>query len=309
MSDRLALKRLTASDLTFFDSLFRTLNVGNQKSINLNADIFVEQFYPTLPNLVPKIGDVIPVSLTIYGPNSAPADTLSRAVTKREAYKNWRLNGEFVRDPENQAGRYNDMSAGDLAILEFSGDPVPQKVALLLISAKSPLDASLHKALTPLILGGRKTMVQLSRADLTDAAAGVPESHPVWFLAEDPEFDAALEDAALSGIQGTAKLGKTPKPVSASALAAAKATADKNGREGEALAWVHLQRLKAQGLLTSIEWSSQTNAVAAFDFIAVDPANTTRRIDAKSTSGNFERPIHMSCAELTAAASTSSQRF
>ena len=30
MPDRLALKRLTASDLTFFESRFRALNVGNE---------------------------------------------------------------------------------------------------------------------------------------------------------------------------------------------------------------------------------------------------------------------------------------
>ena len=43
MVDRIVLKRLTASDLTFFKSLFRTLSAGNQKAINLNADVFVEQ--------------------------------------------------------------------------------------------------------------------------------------------------------------------------------------------------------------------------------------------------------------------------
>lgn len=85
MPDRIALKRLTASDLTFFESLFRTLDVGNQKSINLNADVFVERFYPTLPDQISTSGDVINVSLTVLGPDGAGPYLLSRAITKREA--------------------------------------------------------------------------------------------------------------------------------------------------------------------------------------------------------------------------------
>ena len=102
MPDRLAAKRLTAFDLTFFEKLFRTLNVGNQKSINLNADVFVESFYPSLPSLVPKLGDVIPITLTIFGPDGAPPHVISRAITKREAYKNWPLDVEFIRDPDGE---------------------------------------------------------------------------------------------------------------------------------------------------------------------------------------------------------------
>src|ERR1700761_5012185 len=107
MPDRIALKRLTASDLTLFETLFRTLNAGNQKAINLNADIFVDRLYPSLPGLVPTYGDTIPVTLTVLGPAASPAHVISRAITKREAYKNWRLNGEFIRDPDGETGRFN----------------------------------------------------------------------------------------------------------------------------------------------------------------------------------------------------------
>src|SRR5690242_10628738 len=121
MPDRIALKRLTASDLTFFEPLFRKLKVGNQKSINLNADVFVERLYPSLPAQLATIGDVINVTLTLLGPGGAAPCVLSRAITKREAYKNWRLNGEFVYDPQDQPGRFDQMAAGDLAIFDFSG--------------------------------------------------------------------------------------------------------------------------------------------------------------------------------------------
>jgi hypothetical protein len=304
MPDRIAVKRLTASDLTLFESLFRKLNVGNQKSINLNADVFVEAFYPTLPVLIGTLGDVIPVSLTIFGPGAAPAYMLSRAVTKREAYKNWRLNGEFVRDPDGESGRFDNMAAGDLAVFDFSGEPGPQKLSLLLISANSASDAQLFTRLSPLISGGRKTMAQVSRSQLAAAAVGVPETHPIWVLAADPDYDAALEDAALGGAEGAKKLAtKKTKVVSAATLAAAKASAEKNGRDGEALAFVHLKAMKAAGHASSIEWTSDANAVSPFDFLTVVDGKTIK-IDAKSTTGEFKRAIHMSAAELAEAASS-----
>ncbi len=302
MPDRIALKRLTSSDLTFFENLFRKLDVGNQKSINLNANIFIKKFYPTLPDLVPTLGDVIPVSLTILGPAAAGPYVVARAITKREGYKNWRLNGEFVPDPEGQPARFDQLIKGDLAILEFTGEPGPQKVTLLLVCAQSAADVPLFTGLNALLPAGDRAMVEVSRAELAPVAASVAPTHPIWILAADPEYDAALEDAALGGTVGAAKLSKkTAKPVSAATLAAAKASAEKNGRDGEALAWIHLNKMQASGAASSIEWMSKTNAVSPFDFSATI-AGKSVRIDAKSTNGEFERPVHMSLTELRTAA-------
>ena len=183
--------------------------------------------------------------------------------------------------------------------MDFSGEPAPQRLTLLLIASHAPADAALHAALNPLIPGGRKTMVSISRTGLAAAAAAVPATHPVWRLAADPEYDAALEDAALGGEEGAETLKKKiARPVSATTLSAAKAAAEKNGRDGEALAWVHLKKLKTEGHFVNVEWSSRTNAVSPFDFRAVDSAGIPTRIDAKSTAGEFERRIHMSAAEL-----------
>lgn len=243
MIDRIALKRLTSSDLTFFESLFRSLNAGNQKAINLNADVFIEHLYPALPGLVPMLGDVIPLTMTILGPAGAPAYVLSRAITKRDAYKNWRLNGEFVRDPEGEIGRFDALKADDLAVMEFGGEPGPQRLTLVLLAAGSPTDAPIHAALEPLIPGGRRTMAQVTRGQIATAAAVVPPSHPIWGMVRDADFDAALEDAIQGGIKGSAILTKkVTKIVTAAALAAAKAAAEQNGRDGEALAWVTYRR-------------------------------------------------------------------
>lgn len=300
MADRIALKSLTASDLTFFEAQFRKLGAGNQKAINLNADVFVEELYPALPGLVPTVGDVLNVSLFISGPAGAKPHLVSRAITKREAYKNWRLNGEFVRDPEGQAGRFDALMPGDLAVFEFVGDPLPQKLNLLLVAAAVSADAALHNALKTLVPGGRKTMSRITREQVAEAAKLAASDHPITLFAADAEYDAAVEDAALGGISGTKTLAtkKATKPVSAAALASAKTAAEKIGKDGEALAWVHIQKLAASGYYTSTEWSSQANAVSPYDFRVTDSGGNSCWMDAKSTAGEFSRIIHMSAAEL-----------
>jgi hypothetical protein len=47
-TEKLALKRLAGSDLSFFDFHFRKKSSGDhrQKGINLNTDVFADQFYP-----------------------------------------------------------------------------------------------------------------------------------------------------------------------------------------------------------------------------------------------------------------------
>jgi len=303
MPERLVLKRLTASDLTFFESLFRKLNAGNQKAINLNADVFIDELYPALPGLVSTAGDVIPITLTVMGPGAAPPHVVSRAVTKREAYKNWRLNGEFIRDPEGEPNRFDILSAGDTAVMEFSGDPTPQKLTLLLLARGSASDSAAQAILDGMIPGGRRTMIAVTRAQLDGAASAVTANHPLSLLARDSKFEAALEDAAQGGVSGTTALqAKAAKPVSAAALASAKASAEKNGRDGEALAWTVLSKQKEQGLWASADWCSKTNAVSSCDFLAKDATGTEVRIDAKSTNGEFHRVLHMSYAELAAAA-------
>jgi hypothetical protein len=44
---RFAVKKLTRSDLTFSEYQFRRQNAGNQKSINLNRNVFVDLIFPT----------------------------------------------------------------------------------------------------------------------------------------------------------------------------------------------------------------------------------------------------------------------
>ena len=65
---KLALKRLTASDLTLFEWQFRNRPAGNQKAINLNRNVFIDILYPALPEVAEDHDGRLPLDVTIYGP-------------------------------------------------------------------------------------------------------------------------------------------------------------------------------------------------------------------------------------------------
>ena len=116
MMDKLALKRLTASDLTFFEWQFKNRNAGNQKAINLNADVFSNQLYPALEAIARDRQDKLGVDLWIVGPAAAEPVNLQRKIIKGASYKNWRLDGEFVHNPYDMPERFNMLEAGDIAL-------------------------------------------------------------------------------------------------------------------------------------------------------------------------------------------------
>ena len=99
---RFAVKRLTRSDLTFWEYQFRRQGAGNQKSINLNADVFIDVIFPQARTEAGGYARQFPVPLTIYGPGRRPEPyrITRKIIAAGDRQKNWRLNGEFVRDPD-----------------------------------------------------------------------------------------------------------------------------------------------------------------------------------------------------------------
>lgn len=87
MPRKLVLKRLTSSDLTFFDWTYKHHPAGNQKAINLNADVFVEKLYPGLSDL--SSPRKFPMDVFIYGPGVAGEYNLQRKIVRSEHSKNW----------------------------------------------------------------------------------------------------------------------------------------------------------------------------------------------------------------------------
>lgn len=295
MLRRIALKRLTASDLTLFEWQFRNRNAGNQKSINLNADVFVNRLYPSLPDAAAELNGRLPLDLYIYGPGHGPAYNLQRKIVKGNAYKNWRLNGEYIANPEDQPDRFNILEPGDLAIFEFQGRMVPNSAKLVLISQKLTTDLPIYEELSGLL--EEQSMVSVSVPQLQAIASRLrDDAHPFHELT----LDAELEDAALGGERGTTALRRRPgsRVLTSEDLQRAIRAAEEVGRAGEELVDQYLRNQKKNGLIKDFVWESEKNAVAPYDFKLLTRDGQEIEIDVKSTSGEFERRIHISTAEL-----------
>jgi hypothetical protein len=152
MADRIAIKRMTASDCTLFEAVFRKIDAGNQKAINLNADVLTGELYPSLPSVAAATNHEIALSVSIYGPGFKGAHKLSRKIIKNATYKNWRLDGEFIFGPPGDESRYDDIQPGDLAVMAFkdAGGASPTGMDLILVSQADGFDVALHAALTRL---------------------------------------------------------------------------------------------------------------------------------------------------------------
>lgn len=295
MGRKIAVKRLTASDLTFFEWQFRNNNAGNQKAINLNADVFIEKLYPNIPELITSEDGRLSIDLFIYGPGLGVEYNLQRKIVKLPSYKNFRLNGEFVLNPVNEPNRFNVLIPEDIAIFEFLGDIRPAAAKLVLLAQSNEEDKNLHAAFNALL--GTKKMVQLTATELTSIinTSKPKEEHPINEL----NLDIDLEDAALGGKTGTERLLRRPsgRRVSRRDLYRARENADRVGDCGEAFVSSFLRQLKTEGVITDYQQVSIDNAISPYDF-ELHVNESIILADAKSTEGEFERAFHVSMNEL-----------
>jgi hypothetical protein len=288
---KIALKRLSKSDLTFFIWHFQNSPAGNQKAINLNADVFIDTLFPALPDEAAKRAvDRFSVDLDIFGPRGASKLNLQRKIVKGEAYKNWRLNGEFVRDDES---RFQVLKEGDLALFDFDGDTFPFAARLVLLSGAQPEDAAAHLCLDRWLDGRRMARITPQELERLIQSIALAENHPLLSI----NLDDELEDAALGGLLGTQRLlkRKITRKVTRQELKQARNQTDEIGSLGEEFVNEFLNGEREKGAIKSFVWSSRENAIEPFDFELNEGAE---RIDAKATSGPFVNPIHVSINEL-----------
>jgi hypothetical protein len=297
MKRKLALKRLSASDLTFFEHQFRNTAGTKQKAFNLDRSVFIDRLFPLLPETIGDGRSV--VSLSLFGPGLAGLHLVQRKVLKQQ--KNWRLDGELIYNPPEQDGRYHSLKKGDFAIFDFAGDAEPKAASVYLVAEDEPADTPLHAALTKgyaRSFSQHVSMVELdadSLGDLIDKVA-LPPGHPVVDL-----LDAeALEDAVQGGYAGTDQLRKRRRgrSVSKDEFARSKKAAEQTGRLGEEILNAYFDGLKLKGALETSDWISEENPIAPYDFIIKPTKEQPRKLDAKSTSGGFANPIHISMGEL-----------
>ncbi len=297
MQRKIALQRLSASDLTFFEYHYRNTEGTKQKAFNLDRAVFIDVLYPSLPVAV---GDgSVRVSMSIRGPGMAPAQNLMRKILKQE--KNWRLNGELIFDPPDTAGVYSTLQKGDFAIIEFIGGITPDTLSVQLVAQAQPDDQKLHTALSAQYgssFTSHKGMIAPDPDEFLEtlAAAGMKPAHPANDLLE-ADY---LEDVVQGGILGFDALAKRRKgrSLSKAEFQQSKDNADRVGREGEELVNWHLSELKKKAQIEDFEWTSDSNPIAPYDFAILESGAIKRKIDVKSTSGKLSNPVHVSMAEL-----------
>lgn len=295
MSKKLALKRLKASDLSFFHSYLDRFPQAKQKGFNLDKGVIESQLFPELTAVVGLMPDQrSPVALTLFGPGRAPPYLLMRKVLKQQ--KNWRLNGETVRAPDEDRERYDILAPGDLALMEFTGTGAPNAIKVVLLSAGHPDDSSTHAALNATFPD--QSMVVVSEADIEQAiGTGEPhQDHPIrdW-LDKD-----VLEAIGLGSGEAIERLAarRRGRGLSVGELQMAKAKAEAVGRLGEVLLDHHFSTIQPHAQIASHEWTANVNAVSPFDFLLTYSDGTSRHVDAKSTAGPFTNPIHLSLSEI-----------
>jgi hypothetical protein len=305
VADFLAIKNLAGSDLGWFRPLVGRFANTKQKGINLNADVLIEKFYRDLPAVAASQSGRIMVDVTIYGPRGAGPMPGSFKIIRSAGGKNRRLNGTLVNEPLDEPGRFSGLQPNDLAVLAFDGRPAPTDIRLVLLSAHSLEDGTLHSALAPHVSGaGQKTMATIGEAGLRAAldASGVPSSHPLWLLL-DGEDAPDLEDASHGGIVGTRRLEtrRIGRPVSRVEMRRAVLAAADTGQLGEELVNAHLAKRQDVEPGFRFEWVSDNNAIAPYDFNCGDTKEEFC-VDAKATRSDFGGVFHMSFREVIHAA-------
>ncbi len=152
MTAKFALKRLTASDLTFFEWHYRQGRAGNQKAINLNADVLTGQLYPGLDGMARRRRNRLGIDIWIVGPAAAPPVNLQRKIIKGSGYKNWRLDGELVGNPEDQLERFGVLRPQDLALFRFEGEEsYPDTLTIVLFSRTEQEDRPVFRELDEML--------------------------------------------------------------------------------------------------------------------------------------------------------------
>jgi len=299
MPRKLALKRLTKSDLTFFQWRFENHPAGNQKCINLNADVFVEKLYPGLSDSSSE--RKFRVDLFIYGPGMAGMYTLQRKIVRSEHSKNWRLNGETIQILDETV-RFNVLDERDFAVFDFNEGMRPEAVTIVFIAAGVPDDRNIHSALDG-FLGTRK-MIAISPSELNGVVGTVSPTgeHPIYRLSLDVDKpDPELENVALGGspkpkVRGP-RLVPSTRIISRQDHLKLKENADLTGRRGENFVNDYLSKLLADGSIRNFKWVSDENSISPYDFRIYDGESEVL-VDVKATQGGFERELHVSYNEL-----------
>ncbi len=220
---------------------------------------------------------------------------LQRKIIKIGSYKNWRLNGEFIYDPETDSERFHSLQPDDIVLLEFVGDIVPNAMKAFFLSRYIPEDIAAYQALNNYLGKGSMSPISYAEIETLIKSAKPIDTHPLYELL----LESDLEDAAEGGAEGVKRLysRRAGRHLSKIELAAAIRRVEEIGQLGEEMVNAYFEQAKKEGRIVDFGWVSMDNAISPFDFW-YDEEAARIFVDVKSTSGEFERNIHVSLPEL-----------
>lgn len=309
----LAIKLLKHSDLTFFRPYYEHNQQAKQKAINLNSNVFVDEFYPDLWQ-----DGTFHFPLSITGPGGKPAQVLSRKVVRSPGGKNWRLNGELVANPVDDDVRYDRLSVDDYALFRFEGKDRPESVTLVLVSKVD--DPELHGQLHERFeLRDRSTMVPISLLDLYSLLRETQrvdyDFHPLEVLIAPDSIEEAIFGSSDAGRRQPKRRFDSSGRNGVIASDVVRAQVDEAaevGHQGEKRFGDWLVSLQYSE--EDFEWVSASCARASFDF-ELEYLQWNKKagrrpffIDVKATKRSFETPFHMSASEIRFASKNASYR-
>lgn len=293
---RTAIKRLTQSDLSFFKV---HLKLSKQKAINLNSNVFIESYFPGLSNSF----DNIHLQLSIIGPGNRQQHNLSRKILRSQGSKNWRLNGEFIYNPEEDPIRYDSLIPDDYAILIFEGAERPTAITMILVGKNE--DRDLHLLINEEVnIAGKNTMVDVSSQEILKVLERIsfPEENTNILDYVNSFNNDTVEDVLYGNNQFKSDQQITRRFASLTheQLQRQMQTAQETGRYGEEIfrAWL-IQRGQTE---ENFKWISNDSARSSYDYEITMPfwmpSLEKAYIDVKTTKSHFDQPFHMSLSEI-----------
>lgn len=314
MPRKFAIRRIQLSETTFFQPLLEQvqrnaraagMKKGSaQKAINLDRRVFVDSFYPALPDRE------FDVNLTVSGPDDNRVLATVRPISKPRAReesdsKNWRLHGSTIRNPLADPYRYDGIQPGDFLLMEFvdDADGNPGAVTMQILTRSFARANGLETDLDALF-PGRWNMEAVSEGQMAALCArtrGLPVNPLALF---DIEEEQLLEEALSGQEEAVQRVLRRRRNISREELLRTQQTRDLTGQLGERLTALHLQAEQDGGRVGAFVHMAEINAVAPYDFDIDLTAGGPRYVDTKATSGRHELEFHMSGAELAFAAAS-----
>ena len=235
------------------------------------------------------------IDLWIAGPAAAASINLQRKIIKGTRYKNWRLDGEFIYNPEETPERFNVLQPGDVALIGFEGELDPNTVTLVLVGQDAPQDQMLFRGLDDALATHSMIALEINALGELCDQLDVPQTHPVWLLVSDEE----LAEAAMGQAPAVDRLLTRPRSASLSQddLRRARHAAEEIGRLGEELIDFHLAERKEAGGIEDYVWVSDVNAISPYDF-CIRRTGPWEKLEIKTTAGDFSREFYVSLNEL-----------